>query len=96
VQIYNKACSRLLPVVFCPKYIYTSFDDNQLICNTGHLAFIHSKLPVQAVSNGLKLTNVLTELSCLNGLEISMLSLQLFFMKHVALPFSKQICVDLH
>ena len=43
--------------------------------------------------NGLRLSNVPPELSCLNALEIRLISLRVPFMKMVALPSGKQICV---
>ena len=50
-------------------------------------------MPTQAVANGLRLSQVPPELSCLNFLEIRLLSLRVPFMKMVALPSGKQRCI---
>ena len=50
-------------------------------------------MPVQAKANGLKLNPVPSELSCLNPLEMRLISLPVPFMKMVALPYGKQRCI---
>ena len=47
-------------------------------------------MPLQSVANNLKLPSVPFELSCLNKLEIRLVSLRVAFMKMVALPSGKQ------
>ena len=50
-------------------------------------------LPAQAKANDLDLDNILVELSNLNPLEICLISLQIPFMKMVALPCGKQCAI---
>ena len=53
-------------------------------------ALSRGHMPVQSVANNLKLPSVPFELSCLNKLEIRLVSLRVAFMKMVALPSGKQ------
>ena len=50
-------------------------------------------MPVQAKANGLQLSSIPTELSCLNALELRLISLRVPFIKMVALLFGKQRCI---
>ena len=50
-------------------------------------------MPVQSKANGLMLPTIPPELSCLNALEIRLISLRVPFMKMVALPSGKQHCI---
>ncbi len=90
---YSKVCSELLSDVFRPEYLYKSKDSKEWICNTCHVALSHGKMPTQAVANGLSLNHIPHELSCLNPLEVRLLSLRSPFMKMVALPSGKQRCI---
>ena len=49
-------------------------------------------MPLQAKANRLQLDVLPTELSCLNPLELRLVSLRVPVMKMVALPSSKQRC----
>ena len=62
----------------------------QWICKTCHNAVKHGVLPAQAKANNLGLDDIPVELSDLNSLEVSLISLQIPFMKMVALPCGKQ------
>ena len=73
--------------------LYTNFDGYQWICCTCNAALTRGNMPAQAIVNGLRLSNVPPELSCLNALEIRLISLRVPFMKMVALPSGKQRCV---
>ena len=50
-------------------------------------------MPTQAIANGLRLPSIPPELSCLNSLEVKLISLRIPFMKMVALPSGKQRCI---
>ena len=91
VHKYAKASPVILADVFSD--LYTSFDGNQWICATCNAALTRGNMPTQAVANGLRLSPVPPELSCLNALEIRLLSLRVPFMKMVALPSGKQRCI---
>ena len=92
VHMYTKASPVLLADVLGAESIYTCFDGNQWICKTCSTALSRGNMPTQAVANGLRLSQVPPELSCLNLLEIRLLSLRVPFMKMVALPSGKQRC----
>ncbi len=79
--------------MFKPEYLYKSKNGKERICNTCHVALSHGKMPTQAVANGLSLNRIPHELSCLNPLEVRLISLRLPFMKMVALPSGKQRCI---
>ena len=91
VHKYAKASPVILADVFSD--LYTSFDGNQWICATCNAALTRGNMPTQAVANGLRLSPIPPELSCLNALEIRLLSLRVPFMKMVALPSGKQRCI---
>ncbi len=92
VHKYVKASPELLSDVFSPEFIYSN-DGKEWICNTCHTALTRGKMPTQAIANGLKLPTIPPELSCLNLLEVRLISLRLPFMKMVALPSGKQRCI---
>ena len=50
-------------------------------------------MPVQAKANGLGLQPIPSELSCLNAMELRLVSLCVPFMNIVALPTGKQGCI---
>ena len=50
-------------------------------------------LPVQSKANGMELSSIPPELSCLNPLELRLISLRVPFMKMIALPSGKQRCM---
>ena len=56
-----------------------------LYYSTCNAALLHGKMPVQAIANGLTLSQIPPELSCLNALEIRLISLHVPFMKMVLL-----------
>ncbi len=93
VHKYAKASPELLSDVFNSKFFYSSYDGKEWICNTCHVALSRGKMPTQAIANGLKLPSIPPELSCLNSLEVRLISLRLPFMKMVALPSGKQRCI---
>ena len=93
VHKYNKATPALLADVLGTECLYTNFDGYQWICCTCNAALTRGNMPVQAIANGLRLSNVPPELSCLNALEIRLISLHVPFMKMVALPSGKQRCI---
>ena len=70
IQKYTKASPALLADVFNANNLYTSLDGNQWICVTCNAALISGSMPTQAVSNGLRLTLIPPESSCLNALEM--------------------------
>ena len=91
VHKYTKASPALLTDVLSGSgYVR---DGNQWICITCNAALSRGKMPVQAVANGLTLSQIPPELSCLNVLEIRLISLRVPFMKMVALPSGKQRCI---
>ena len=91
VHKYTKASPALLTDVLSGSgYVR---DGNQWICITCNAALSRGKMPVQAVANGLTLSQIPPELSCLNVLEIRLISLRVPFMKMVALPSGKQQCI---
>ena len=83
----------MLADVLGAESIYTCFDGNQWICKNCNIALSRGNMPIQAVANGLRLSQVPPKLSCLNPLEIRLLSLNVPFMKMVALPSGKQRCI---
>ena len=91
IEKYTKASPTLILDVL--RDLYTSSDGNQWICITCNAALLRGNMPTQALANGLKLPQVPPELSCLNALELRLISLRLPFMKMVALPSGKQRCI---
>ena len=85
---YTKTSSTVLDQVFSD--IYISNDGNQWVCTTCDRALSRGNMPLQAKANGLQLCPVPDELSCLNPLELRLVSLRVPFMKMVALPSGKQ------
>ncbi len=90
---YIKASPAVLDNVLSDDQLCTSFDDNYWICKTCDGALSRGKMPVQAKCNGLELSTIPPELSCLNPLELRLISLRVPFMKMVALPSGKQRCI---
>ncbi len=90
---YVKASPELLSKVFDPEFKYSSHGGQEWICKTCHAALTCGKMPTQAIANCLKLSSIPPELSCLNSLELRLISLRLPFMKMVALPSGKQRCI---
>ena len=69
---------------------YITNDGNEWICKTCDRALMGGSMPLQAMANGLQLSDVPPELSHLNALELRLISLRVPFMKMVALPSGKQ------
>ena len=67
-----------------------SLEDRLWVCKTCHNTLKHNKLPAQAKANNLHLDVIPPESSDLNPLEIHLISLQIPFMKMVALPCGNQ------
>ena len=93
VHKYSKATPALLADVLGTECLYTNFDGYQWICCTCNAALTRGNMPAQAIANGLRLSDVPPDLSCLNALEIRLISLRVPFMKMVALPSGKQRCI---
>lgn len=86
---YTNASPGLLGNVFTD--LHSSFDDKYWVCKTCDAALCRGKMPIQAKSNGLKLSTIPPERAGLNPLEVCLISLQT--MKMVALPSGKQRCI---
>ena len=87
---YTKTSSTVLDQVFCDELNYISNDGIQWVCYTCDRALSRGNMPLQAKANGLQLCSIPAELSCLNPLELRLVSLRVPFMKMVALPTGKQ------
>ena len=74
VHKYSKATPALLPDVLGTEYLYTNVDGYQWICCTCNAALTHGNMPAQAIANGLRLSDVTHQLSCLNALDIRLIS----------------------
>ena len=90
---YAKASNELLDQIFHSDNSYNSSDGKKWVCKTCDSALSRGNMPVQAKANGLQLSSIPTELSCLNALELRLISLRVPFMKMVALPSGKQRCI---
>ena len=88
---YTKASNNLLQLVFSNEYVCS--DGRQWVCQTCDRQLKKGTLPVQAKANGLALSDIPSELSNLNPLELRLISLRVPFMKMVALPTGKQRCI---
>ena len=88
---YTKASDSLLELVFSNEYVCS--DGRQWVCKTCDRQLKNGTLPVQAKANGLALSDIPSELSNLNLLELRLISLRVPFMKMVALPTGKQRCI---
>ena len=86
---YTKASDELLCKV--TKHSYVSFDE--WVCTTCNGSLCKGSLPAQSKANGMQVESVPPELSCLNPLELRLISLRVPFMKMVALPSGKQRCI---
>ncbi len=75
---YVKASPELLSKVFDPEFKYSSHGGQEWVCKTCHAALTCGKMPTQAIPNGLKLSSIPPELSCLNSLELRLISLRLY------------------
>ena len=78
------------PQEFATTTVRTSAKDKVWICKTCDYALRRRRMPVQAKANKLELEDIPTELSDLNPLGEGLISLQIPFMKMVALPSGKQ------
>ena len=87
---YTKASSDVLEKVFSFELGYISPDDKEWVCKTCDRTLVRGSMPVQAKVNGLKLSEIPSELSRLNVLELRLICLRVPFMKMVALPAGKQ------
>ena len=88
---YTKAIDSLLELVFSNEYVCS--DGRQWVCKTCDRQLKNGPLPVQGKANGLALSDIPSELSNLNPLELRLISLRVPFMKMVALPTGKQRCI---
>lgn len=76
VHKYTKTNHAILADVFDADNLYTSFDGNRWICVTCNAALTRGNMPTQAVANGLRLPQIPPEeLSCLNALEMRLISM---------------------
>ena len=73
---YSKTSTSVLDQVFCGQHSYISHDGNQWMCKTCDRALTRGNMPLQAKANGLQLCPVPDELSCLNLLELRLISLR--------------------
>ena len=90
---YVKVDQSTLADVFSANLKYITFDGNVYICKTCDGALSRGRMPLQAKANGLLLSPIPPVLSCLNPLELRLVSLRIPFMKMVALPSGKQRCI---
>ena len=88
---YTRASPELLREL--SEHAYIASDGHQWVCKTCDGALSRGNLPVQAKANGMVLDSQPAELSCLNALELRLISLRVPFMKMVALPSGKQRCI---
>ena len=88
---YTRASNNLLQLVLSNEYACS--DGRQWVCQTCDRQLKKGNLPVQAKANGLALSDIPSELSNLNPLELRLISLRVPFMKMVALPTGKQRCI---
>ena len=79
--------------VFSENLGYTSLDRYLWICKTCDGTLFPGKMPIQAKANGLNLSEIPPELSCLDLLEMRLICLLVPFMKMVVLPSGKQCCI---
>ena len=93
VHKYSKCNAEVLQNVFGEDLSYKCSNGKQWVCKTCDSALTRGNIPVQAKTNGFKLTTIPPELSSLNALEIRLISLRVPFMKMVALPSGKQHCI---
>ena len=89
-QKYTKTSNKVLEVVFSAEFTYISSDGKLWMCKTCDRAVGRGNMPLQAKANGLQLSPIPPVLSCLNLLELRLISLRVPFMKMVALPSGKQ------
>ena len=73
VHKYSKATPALLADVLGTECLYTNFDGYRWICCTCNAALTRGNMPAQAIANGLRLSDVPSELSCLNAFEIRLI-----------------------
>ena len=67
---YTKASNDVLERVFSAENNHISLDGKQWVCKTCHAALTRGNMPLQAKANGLQLSPIPPELSCLNLLEL--------------------------
>ena len=87
---YSKCSSDLLKCVFSADIRYVCDTGNEWVRKTCDRALKRGVIPVQSKANGLKLSQIPSELSDLNALELRLICLHVPFMKMVALPSGKQ------
>ncbi len=87
---YTKASVEILEKVFANEFEYVCSDGRQWVCTTCDGALKRGNIRVQAKANGSHLQPIPPELSCLNAMELRLVSLCVPFMNIVALPTGKQ------
>ena len=60
VHKYAKVSPELLSNAFNPKFLYSSYDGKEWICNTCHAALSSGNMPTQAIANGLRIAQYTT------------------------------------
>jgi len=90
---YTKATIEVLEKVFAKEFEYVCADGRLWVCSTCDGALKRGNMPVQTKANGLGLQPIPSELSCLNAMEMRLVSLHVPFMNIVALPTGKQHCI---
>ena len=93
IQKYKKLCEALSAKLFSNEHNYVSADEKVWICLNCDISLKKGKVPGQAKVNNLVLKSVPEELSCLNSMEIMLISKRIPFMKLVSLPKGKQIAI---
>ena len=63
---YTKVTNSVIVDVFSENFRYIRFDGCLWICKTRDGALSHGKMPIQAKANGLNLSEICPELSCLD------------------------------
>lgn len=76
VQKYTKASHEMLQNVFSADNLHPSFGRKYWVCTTCNTALSHGVMPMQAICNGMKLSQIPVELACLNPLEVRLISLR--------------------
>ena len=87
---YAKVSPDVLQNVFSADFSYISNDGKTWVCKTCDRALMRGSMPLQSKANVLRLCDTPPELSGLNALELTLISLRVPFMKMVALPSGKQ------
>ena len=87
---YTKSSNNLLECVFSADLRYVSDTGKEWVCKTCDRTLKRGVMPLQAIANGLQLSQIPPKLSDLNALELRLICLRVPFMKMVALPSGKQ------